>query len=68
MKAYDDLEPYLVSAVEHNPALLAFSKFGAYLPLKYQVHLVRDKRFDFAGAMDFLSTVHTSSIHTLPDS
>lgn len=67
MKAYDDIEPYVVSAVQNDPALLAFSKFGGYLPLKYQVHLVKDKRFDFAGAMDFLSTVRNSQFHTLAD-
>lgn len=62
MKAYDNLDAHLVSAIQNNPAILGFSKFGSYLPLKYQLQLVKDKRYDFAGAMDFLSSVHISKI------
>lgn len=64
MKAYDELASVLESAVQHDPLMLAFSKFGSYLPLKYKVQLVRDKRFNFEAAMDFLSAVHISQTHS----
>jgi len=66
MKVYDDLDSHLVKKVLNDPTELSFSKFGHHLPFKYQVLLVKDKRYDFAGAMDFLSTVNISQVNVLP--
>ncbi|HEX8516988.1 MAG TPA: DEAD/DEAH box helicase [Bacteroidia bacterium] len=49
-----DLDPYIGELVEVNPALLEFSKWGTYLPIKYQIKLLKEKYYDVEGAKDFL--------------
>ena len=46
----DDADFHLENAVYANPAMMGFSKWGQYLPVKYKVLLLKQKRFDFEGA------------------
>ncbi|MFZ2725232.1 MAG: DEAD/DEAH box helicase [Methylococcaceae bacterium] len=45
-----DLERLLIN----KPDIINFSKFGQYLPLDFQVSLLKEHYFDFDGAADFL--------------
>jgi ATP-dependent Lhr-like helicase len=40
--------------LQNTPALASFSKWSTHLPEKFQISLLREKYFDFAGATDFL--------------
>jgi ATP-dependent Lhr-like helicase len=55
-KVFDDIDRYLEYEITDNPAIMEFSKYGSYLPLKYQLRLLKDKKFDFYTTMDFLTT------------
>lgn len=53
----DDIDFYLENVVRENPRLLDFSKWGQFLPIAYQVHLLKNKYFDFSNANVFLANV-----------
>jgi len=38
------------------PALLSFSKWGQFLPLPFQVSILKNRHFDFIGTSEFLQT------------
>lgn len=40
-----------------KPALLSFSKWGAFLPEKYRVRLLKARYYDFEGAIKYLETI-----------
>src|SRR5689334_9150828 len=48
-----DIDTLLETTVTSNPAILGFSKWASYLPLKYQVALLKDRYFDLSGAARF---------------
>ena len=48
------VDDYLVLAVEENPGLLDFAKWGASLPVVYQCDVLKERYFDFDGTMAFL--------------
>lgn len=52
-----DLLPALRELLQENPAILEFSKWAAYLPLKYQIELLKDIYFDFEGCNNFLQNL-----------
>jgi ATP-dependent Lhr-like helicase len=54
----DDADFHLENAVRANPALIDFSKWGIYLPLKYQLMVLKSKFFDFAGVRRFLENLN----------
>lgn len=43
--------------LDKSPELLDFSKWGQYLPLKYQIELLKNNYFDFKGCSDFLQNL-----------
>lgn len=51
---YKDIDSYLVDALDKNEALLGFSKWGLFLPMKYQCEILKDRYFDFEGAIEFM--------------
>jgi len=48
------VDDYLVLAVQENPGLLDFTKWGASLPVIYQCDVLKEGYFDFDGVMTFL--------------
>lgn len=44
------VDEHLADIVNANPSILDFSKWGAYLPTRYKVELLKQKYFDFANA------------------
>jgi ATP-dependent Lhr-like helicase len=49
------IDMHLEQLLTNMPALLDFSKWGQYLPTRYQVDLLKNKYFDFEGAERILS-------------
>lgn len=41
-----DIDNYVSTLLQSNPALLDFSKWGAYLPDNYKIKLLKDRYFD----------------------
>ena len=52
-----DLDLYLIEVLKSNSSILNFSKWGQYLPQRFQVKLLKDKYFDFENTLQFLSSV-----------
>lgn len=44
--------------VKANPSLIAFSKWGKYLPIEYQVEPLISKYYGFENALSFLQRVN----------
>lgn len=51
------IDEQLTSLVDDRPDLLDFSKWARYLPIKYQVDLLKQQYYDFATARQFLQTM-----------
>jgi ATP-dependent Lhr-like helicase len=49
-----NIDDILTGLLEGNPAIIDFSKWGKYLPICYQVKLLKEKYFDFEGCMIYL--------------
>lgn len=58
IESFSDLDNRIVNLIQTKPALLDFSKWGLYLPIKYQVNLVKQRYFDFEIAKQFLMSVN----------
>ncbi|MGB3467016.1 MAG: DEAD/DEAH box helicase, partial [Cyclobacteriaceae bacterium] len=43
---HQEIDSYLISELEEKESLMSFSKWGAYLPIAYQVKLLKEKAFD----------------------
>jgi ATP-dependent helicase Lhr and Lhr-like helicase len=44
--------------LEEFPSLLQFSKWGKYLPIDYQIKLLKSRYYDFASAYAFLDNIN----------
>ncbi|MFT3749115.1 MAG: DEAD/DEAH box helicase [Agriterribacter sp.] len=53
----EDIDTYLERYLEMHPALINFSKWGIYLPTKYQIALVKHRYFDFPGVVSFIRDI-----------
>lgn len=49
-----DINSELSSLLERKPEVLEYSKYGKYLPLKYQVEILKNAHFDFLNLEQFL--------------
>lgn len=54
VKYLPEIDSRIENLVLKKPGVLGFSKWGAHLPLKYQVALIKATMFDFDGAHQFL--------------
>ncbi|OGX86775.1 DEAD/DEAH box helicase [Hymenobacter lapidarius] len=52
-----DVEVHLVAAIQENPGLLDFAKWGASLPTYYQSEVLKERYFDFEGTATFLQNL-----------
>jgi ATP-dependent Lhr-like helicase len=44
--------------LELNPKLINVSKWGAYLPIKFQIEILKNKEYDFEGCFNFLRNIN----------
>lgn len=44
--------------LEQNPKLINISKWGTYLPIKFQVEILKNKEYDFEGCFNFLRNIN----------
>lgn len=51
----DEIDQQIATLLRTNPALLDSSKWGNYLPLDFQVKLLKERYFDFPGTDLFLT-------------
>ena len=51
----EDVDFHLLQALAETPGLIDFAKWGAQLPPHLQVAVLKERYYDFAGAMAFLS-------------
>ncbi|MFP3831356.1 DEAD/DEAH box helicase [Chryseobacterium sp. SIMBA_028] len=49
-----DINAMLMKLLEDRPGIIDFSKWGKYLPLKYQAELLKEKYFDFESCYTYL--------------
>ena len=52
-----DIDTYITNLIQANPALLDFSKWGTFLPIKFQVNLIKQKYFDFNNAEVLINSI-----------
>jgi ATP-dependent Lhr-like helicase len=53
-----NFDEHLHSLLMERPTLMDFSKWGIFLPSKYQIALLKEKRFDVIGTMEFIETIN----------
>ncbi len=54
----ENIDQHLHTLIMEKPALMGFSKWGIYLPIKYQVALLKEKRFDIEGTKKFIESIN----------
>jgi len=54
----ENIDQHLHTLIMEKPALMDFSKWGVFLPLKYQVALLKEKRFDIEGTKKFIESIN----------
>lgn len=52
-----NIDPHITNLLQTFPTILDFSKWGVYLPTKFQVKLIKDKFFDIANTEQLLTIV-----------
>ncbi|KPH14329.1 DEAD/DEAH box helicase [Chryseobacterium sp. ERMR1:04] len=52
-----NVDQALSELIERNPGILDFSKWGHYLPIKYQIELLKTNYFDFEGCTTYLQNL-----------
>lgn len=53
----DNIDNHIESLLQAVPTLLDFSKWGQYLPLKFQISLLKEKYFDIVETEKYLSKI-----------
>jgi ATP-dependent Lhr-like helicase len=56
-QVFNQIDTYLVSALEKNESLISFSKWGTYLPMKYKCEILKERYFDFEGAIRLINNI-----------
>jgi len=64
LSSLNNIDPCLEKLIDSNPALLDFSKWGRYLPVKYKLKLLKDQFFDFEGACHLIKAIQIVSNET----
>ncbi|MEO9851894.1 MAG: DEAD/DEAH box helicase [Reichenbachiella sp.] len=62
-ETYLNLDYHLESEIKENEALLGFSKWGQYLPLKYKCEIIKERFFDFESAISFVNSLNMVVCH-----
>jgi len=56
-QVFNQIDTYLISALEKNESLISFSKWGFYLPIKYKCEILKERYFDFEGAISLINNI-----------
>ncbi|MFM7858570.1 MAG: hypothetical protein ACKO96_43285, partial [Flammeovirgaceae bacterium] len=54
----ENIDLHLHTLILEKPVLMDFSKWGVFLPIKYQVALLKERRFDIEGAKMFIESIN----------
>lgn len=57
-QVYSKIDDYLIADLKDNESLIGFSKWGKYLPIIYQVQIVKERYFDFEYAVELLNNMN----------
>jgi len=55
---YNQINDYLIEGLKENESLIGFSKWGEYLPLKYQAEIVKERYFDFKDTIELINNIN----------
>lgn len=58
LQSLSDIDTYISELLQSSPALLDFSKWGVYLPKKYNIILLKSRYFDIERTKELLSDLH----------
>jgi len=56
-----EIDFHLENAVRETPTIIDFSKWGKFLPVNYQIEILKEKYFDFDGVGAFLRNIRIVS-------
>ena len=59
-RLFKNIDLKIQEALEPESPFLSLSKFGSFLPIKYQVKIVKTNYFDFEGALDLMKNIQFS--------
>nr|WP_319511407.1 DEAD/DEAH box helicase [uncultured Draconibacterium sp.] len=54
---YGSIDDHLIAALTENESLLAFSKWGEYLPMQYKCEILKERYFNFEEAVNMLNKI-----------
>jgi ATP-dependent Lhr-like helicase len=57
----ENIDSQIYTLLQINPAVLGFTKWGVYLPLKFQVKLIKDMYFDIPNTRLFMNSLRLIS-------
>jgi ATP-dependent helicase Lhr and Lhr-like helicase len=52
-----EVDTYIETLLKSSPTLLDFSKWGTYLPIKFQVNLLKQKYYDFPETENLINSI-----------
>lgn len=55
---YQQIDDHLLAGLKKNKSLIGFSKWGSYLPLDYQVKIVKERYYNFEDAIELLNNIN----------
>ncbi|MGM0582247.1 MAG: DEAD/DEAH box helicase [Bacteroidota bacterium] len=58
---HERINDYLIAELKENESLIAFSKWGEYLPMEYQVEILKERLFDFQSAIEMINNMNLIS-------
>ncbi|MBS1595606.1 MAG: DEAD/DEAH box helicase [Bacteroidetes bacterium] len=57
-KVLDEIDFHLENIIRLNPSIMEFSKWGVFLPIQYQILLLKERYFDFDQTKAFIDKVN----------
>lgn len=55
---YSKIDEYLILELKENKSLIGLSKWGTYLPIEYQMKIVKERYFDFENAIKLINNMN----------
>lgn len=54
---YKNIDEKLENIIQNNSELINFTKWGKYLPIHYQIEVIKDRLYDFDNAIKFINNI-----------
>lgn len=54
----NNIEDHLEEVIRSNPSIIDFSKWGMFLPERFQIEILKEKYFDFPKTQEFLNKIN----------